>query len=77
MNIIFGIPEERKPLRGFKKGKIKIRLRNTEYAKVYIKTKDGIKLQYICDAGEYWEPYKDINGIDVFGGNIRIKKEQK
>lgn len=51
---VFGV-QELKPLRGFPTGKVRIKMRNTEYAKFYVKTPEGIRQFVAKDYGDYWE----------------------
>lgn len=52
---VFGVQEE-KPLRGFPDGKIRIRMRNDDFAWAFVKTNNGIRKFVILDSGEFWEP---------------------
>lgn len=53
--LVFGsVP--RKPLRGFPRGRIRIRIRNDEFALVYVKNAAGTVAYYVEDTGKWWEP---------------------
>jgi hypothetical protein len=52
---IFGI-QEPKPLRNFPEGRIRLRLRNMDFAKAFVKTADGIREYIIGEHNGYWVP---------------------
>lgn len=57
--LIFSAPEL-KPLKGFPEGKYRIVLREGEFGRVYIKTKEGIRAFYLADSGEFITPGPEI-----------------
>jgi hypothetical protein len=61
---VFGMRPAR-PLRGFPAGRVRIRQRNTDYARAFVKTGDGIRAFIIAEQGGYWVPYAEV------GANIR------
>lgn len=44
------------PLKGFPSGRVKLRLRNTDFAQGFVKTADGIRRFYIAEVGGFWTP---------------------
>ncbi len=55
MKLIFGV-QPAKPLIGFPPGKARIRMRNTEFAKVRIFHDAGVDEYTIQDGGDSWTP---------------------
>ena len=53
--VVFGI-QEIKPLRYFPEGRIKIRMRPTDFANAFVKSATGIRKFLIRDTGDAWEP---------------------
>ena len=51
---VFGIPDEIKPIVGLPEGRARVRLRNEEFAQVFVKTPTGIRRFYISDVGLNW-----------------------
>jgi len=66
---IFGIPLEMKPIEGLPSGKIRLRLRPSDFAKVFVKTDSGIIGYHLRDNGDKW------SAIYPFGVNQRITIE--
>jgi len=58
-NAVFGMVDEL-PLVGFPEGKAKIKLRNDEFARVFIKTKSGIREFVIQEINNTWQPFAEI-----------------
>jgi hypothetical protein len=54
MNVVFGV-QEPLPLRGFPQGRYKIKMRNTDFARVFVRSKDGIREFCINEVNGYWE----------------------
>jgi len=54
-NIIFGVKNPL-PLSGFPKGKIKIKMRNDDFACAYVKNETGIYKYAIEEKNGYWMP---------------------
>lgn len=54
-SIVFGVPES-KPLSGFPTGKVRLKLRNDDFAKAYVRTASGIRVFHLEDSGEHWIP---------------------
>lgn len=52
---VFGI-RERKPLKGFPEGRVKIRLRNTDFARAFVKTASGIRQFIVAEVDGFWTP---------------------
>lgn len=48
---------ELKPLKGFPDGRIRIRIRNNEFVRVFVKTENEIQQFEVEDCGDYWTPY--------------------
>lgn len=57
--IVYGV-HELMPLEGFPVGKIKIRLRHNDFAKVFVKTYNGIRAFYVKSDGCRWMPACEI-----------------
>jgi len=38
-----------------KANRVRVRMRNTEFAKVFVKTDNGITKHYVIDCGDHWE----------------------
>jgi hypothetical protein len=57
--LVFGI-QKPKPLMGFPSGKTRIRMRNTSYAKVCVRTSEGIRMFIPEERDNQWWP-----GIEV------------
>lgn len=53
--MVYGVCEP-KPLKGFPEGKARIRMRNTDFVMVYVRTFDGIRQFVVRDDGENWIP---------------------
>ena len=51
---VFGIPDEIKPIVGLPEGRARVRLRNEEFAQVFVKTPTSIRRFYISDVGCNW-----------------------
>ena len=51
---VFGV-QELKPLHGFPAGKVRVKLRNNDYAKFYVRTPDGIRQFVAKDCGDFWQ----------------------
>jgi len=54
-DVAFGVCEP-KPLRHFPSGRSRIRMRNTDFVQVFIKTENGIRKYLARDCGDAWEP---------------------
>jgi len=52
---IFGV-QNPKPLAGFPQGRIRLRIRNTDFARAFVRTPSGIRHFIVKDTGEKWEP---------------------
>jgi len=52
---VFGLAEI-KPLRGFPEGRVRIRLRNDDFAQAYVKTATGIRCFYLYEVDGHWQP---------------------
>lgn len=52
---IFGI-QEKKPLRGFPKGRAKLVMRPSDFVVVFIKTGNGIRKFYVKEVDGFYEP---------------------
>ena len=52
---VWGV-QKPKPLANFPKGKIRLRVRNTDFARAFVKTETGIRQFIVKDTGETWEP---------------------
>lgn len=53
--VIFGAGEP-KPLKGFPPGRAKIRIRNDDFVRVYIKSDDGIREFTVFEEDGHWVP---------------------
>ena len=51
---VFGV-QKLKPLRGFPDGKVRIKMRNTAFAQIYIRTPEGIRQFVAKDCGDFWQ----------------------
>lgn len=52
---VWGV-KERKPLKGFPEGRVKIRLRNTDFARAFVKTTSGIRQFIVAEVDGFWIP---------------------
>lgn len=52
---VFGI-QEPQPIVGAMPGKLRIRMRAKDVAKLFIKTEDGIRCFILKDCGDHWSP---------------------
>ena len=68
---VFGVPQETKPIVGLPEGRARVRLRNEEFAQVFVKTSTGIRRFYISDVGRNW-----IAEIEI-ASNQTIQKERE
>ena len=55
MNLPFGACEIL-PLAGFPKGRARIRIRDNDFVRVYIKTESGIKEYHVQEVDGFWKP---------------------
>ncbi len=55
-NVVFGIPDEIKPLEGFPVGRVRLRLRPKEFAKAFVKTPTGIRQFLVEEKDGKWIP---------------------
>lgn len=53
--VVFGAHLE-KPLAGFPPGKIRLRMRSTEFLQAFVRNADGIQHFYVGDDGNHWVP---------------------
>lgn len=54
--LIFGTPKEiKKKFKNQPEGKIKLRFRNNDLARAYVKTEYGITEHYVLEIGTQWE----------------------
>jgi hypothetical protein len=53
---VFGVCEK-KPLCFFPSGRAKIRMRDEDFIRVFIKSKNGIRQFLVKECGDYWEPF--------------------
>lgn len=66
--IIFAIREP-KPLRGFPEGRVRLRLRNDEFARAFVRTPEGIRHFIVQETPDgFWEP---VPGCEQ-GRNVSI-----
>jgi len=54
-NLVFGA-KERKPLRGFPQGRVKLVIRNDDFVAAFVKTSDGIRKFYVESVDGFWQP---------------------
>ncbi len=54
LTAVFGIPSQIKPIVGLPEGRARLRLRNDEFAMVFVRTSTGIRKFYISDVGGNW-----------------------
>ena len=52
---IWGV-QQPKPLKNFPEGRVKLKIRNTEFVTAFIKTDTGIRKFIVRDTGKSWEP---------------------
>lgn len=55
-NVVFGIPDEIKPLEGFPAGRVRLRLRPSEFVKAFVKTPTGIRKFFVEEKDGKWFP---------------------
>jgi hypothetical protein len=67
---IFGVHKP-KPLRGFPPGKVRLRLRNTEFARGFVRDENGIRHFILQESEGFWEP---MPGCEQ-GRNFRLSHE--
>lgn len=65
---IQGDSTEVKTLRNWPEGRIRLRLRNEEFAQAFVKTAHGIRRFYIAEVDGFWEPGPEI------GANITARE---
>lgn len=53
---------ELKPLKGFPDGRIRIRVRNNEFVRVFVKSTNGIREFFAEDQGDCWTPAYEQGG---------------
>ena len=53
--IVFGVTEP-KPLRGFPPGKVRLRLRNEDFAHAFVSSESGTRHFYVEEADGFWQP---------------------
>lgn len=54
--IVWGIPKEQKPIMDLPEGKLRLRFRNNNWGKGFLKTSNGILHFALEDCGDYWKP---------------------
>ena len=52
---IFGA-EDPKPLKGWPKGRVKLRIRNNDFVYAYVRTEEGIVCYSVAEKDGYWIP---------------------
>lgn len=52
--VVWGIPKELKPIIGLPPGKARLRLRNKDVGRVFVRTADGIQHFVLLNNGETW-----------------------
>ena len=65
------------PLRGFPEGKARIRARNDEFVKVWIRTEGGIREFAVNERDGFWEPFLEtgFNSNAECSGILSAAKE--
>lgn len=58
--IVFGVPPVIKEITGLPEGRCRLRLRNTDAAKVFIHTVNGIEKYALEDCGDTWKVRLDM-----------------
>ena len=51
---IFGVPDEVKPIHGLPRGKMRLRLRHREWAKVFVRAENSIVGFHLVNCGSHW-----------------------
>lgn len=69
--MVFGVCET-KPILCILPGRIRLRMRNTTFARAYVKTSDGIRCFAIEDCGDTWLVRLDYEQ----GRNLRVPSNQ-
>jgi len=54
--LVFGVPDRLQPIIPRLPGKMRIRLRNKDFAKVFFKTNEGIRCFCLEENGNHWTP---------------------
>lgn len=65
--IIFGVREP-KPIVGAPEGRQRIRMRNKSFAKLFVKTSNGIRCFILQDGGDHWFVTPELEQ----GRNVRL-----
>ena len=64
--LVFGIPDRVLPIVGLPEGRSRLRLRNTSFASVWVRTEEGIKLFMLLEKDKKW------HAVQEQGRNITI-----
>lgn len=64
--IVFGVPDDIKPIKDLPAGKARIRFRKERAAVLFVKTEFGISQFWLENCGEYWSP------LIVLGRNVKL-----
>lgn len=59
--IVFGVPKQTLPLRGFPPGKARLRFRQDHLGRCFIRTDQGIRCFSIRENEGSWEPLHEIS----------------
>jgi hypothetical protein len=59
MKVVFGIPKSTVPIAGLPLGRVRLRFRNDDFARVFIRTKEGIRRFFIEDGGGQWFAHEE------------------
>lgn len=60
--------EERRPLKGFPPGKVRIRIRPEEFAMAYVRNETGIFCYYVSEVDGFWTPglLHSVNLVETY-----------
>jgi hypothetical protein len=68
--VIFGLVPPL-PLDGFPEGRTRVRIRENDFVRVFVKSPDGLRSFYISEVDGKWKPYAE------FERNITINQHDK
>jgi hypothetical protein len=71
LNLVFGVRDMR-PIYGAPPGRQRLRMRNDEFASLFVKTHRGIRHFMLLDCGDHWKPHaeqaRNMRSVPACGG---------
>jgi len=58
-SVVWGVTEPL-PLKGFPKGRVKLRLRSDDFARAFVKTEQGTRSFFVAKQDGYWIPKYEL-----------------